>query len=58
LAKPAAVEAERAAIAAMRPKIIGTADPLAWAKQRIADHEAGKHVSGFALRAAKYALRL
>ena len=57
-ASPEIVEAERAKIAALRTKIVGTDDPLAWAKQRIADYEAGKHVSGFALRAARAALRL
>ncbi|MFZ4626678.1 MAG: hypothetical protein ACOYNF_20900, partial [Rhodoferax sp.] len=55
-ASPAIVQASKADLAALRPKIIGTADPLAWAKQRIADHKAGKHVSGFALRSARSVL--
>jgi len=57
-ASPDIVEAERAKIAALRTKIVGTDDQLAWAKKHIADYEEGKHVSGFALRAARAALRL
>lgn len=57
-AAPAVIEASKAALSALRPRIIATVDPLRWAKQRIADHQAGKHVSGFALRSAKAALKL
>ena len=57
-ASPDIVRAELAKLAAQPGPTAKMADPLAWAKSTLARHQAGEHVSGFALRSARAALRL
>ena len=57
-ANPDIVRAELAKLAAQPGPTAKMADPLAWAKSTLARHQAGEHVSGFALRSARAALRL
>ena len=57
-ANPDIIRIELAKIATQPGPTAKMADPLAWAKNTLARHQAGEHVSGFALRSARAALRL
>ena len=58
-ASPDVIAAHRAALLAAKQIVKSQAgDGLEWARAHIENHAAGKHVSGFALRSARAALRL